>query len=170
VMDAMGPISYSALNSMLDAAYPKGALNYWKSSFLSGLSDKAIDTMIDCFARCPTPMGQLLLENFHGAACRVKVKDAAFPHRANGYNLVVLSEWMKAADSGSCTQWARQTYDAMRPFMGDGRYVNYMGDDEAADQMAAAAYGPNYPRLQKIKAKYDPDNVFHMNQNIRPAK
>jgi FAD/FMN-containing dehydrogenase len=77
---------------------------------------------------------------------------------------------MDPAATGRCTAWARETYDAMRPFMGEGRYVNYMGDDEAADRMAAAAYGPNYPRLQKIKAKYDPENVFHINQNIRPAK
>src|SRR5215470_11851087 len=72
---------YCQLNGMLDAAYPKGALNYWKSSFLEQLSDDAIDTMIESFARCPTPMGQLLLEHFHGAATRVGVGDTAFPHR-----------------------------------------------------------------------------------------
>jgi FAD/FMN-containing dehydrogenase len=114
-------------------------------------------------------MGKLLLENFHGAACRVGVGDTAFPHRADGYNLIVLSQWMNQADTGNCTNWARATYEAMKPFRGSGRYVNYMGDDEPRDQVAAA-YGPNYTRLQKIKAKYDPDNIFHMNQNIRPAK
>ena len=72
------------------APIPKGALNYWKSSFLARLSDDAIDTMIECFARCPTPMGQLLLEHFHGAATRVGVGDTAFPHRADGYNFLVL--------------------------------------------------------------------------------
>src|SRR5947208_6375975 len=90
VMDAIGPVPYCQLNGMLDAAYPKGALNYWKSSFLAQMSDDAIDTMIECFARCPTPMGQLLLEHFHGAVTRVGVSDTAFPHRAAGYNLVVL--------------------------------------------------------------------------------
>ena len=78
---------YCQLNSMLDANYPKGALNYWKSSFLTELSDAAIDTMIDCFARCPTPMGQLLLEHIHGAATRVGVGDTAFPHRAGRLQL-----------------------------------------------------------------------------------
>jgi FAD/FMN-containing dehydrogenase len=168
VMDAIGPISYSALNSLLDAAYPRGALNHWKSSFLSQLSDDAIDNLIECFARCPTPMGQLLLEHFHGAACRVGVSDTAFPHRSPGYNLVVLSEWLQPADTQKCTQWARDSYDALKPWMSSSRYVNYLGDDEGGNPMAAA-YGVNYARLQKIKAKYDPYNILHMNQNILPA-
>jgi FAD/FMN-containing dehydrogenase len=89
VLDALGPLPYCQQNSMLDAAYPKGALNYWKSSFLTQLSDDAIDTMIDCFGRCPTPMGQLLLEHLHGAVTRIGVTDTAFPHRSEGYNLLV---------------------------------------------------------------------------------
>jgi FAD/FMN-containing dehydrogenase len=97
VMDALGPMPYSQLNGMLDAAYPKGALNYWKSSFLAGLSDEAIDTMIECFAECPTPMGQLLLEHFHGAATRIGVSETAFPLRSEGYNFLVLAEWMEPA-------------------------------------------------------------------------
>ena len=80
-MDGLGALPYSQLNTMLDDAYPKGALNYWKSSFLTRLSDDAIDAMVDCFARCPTPMGQLLVEYFHGAVSRVGVADTAFPHR-----------------------------------------------------------------------------------------
>jgi FAD/FMN-containing dehydrogenase len=166
-MDVIGPMPYSQVNAMLDAAYPRGALNYWKSNFLSGLSDEAIRTMIDCFAKCPTPMGQLLLENFHGAVTRVGVTDTAFPHRAPGNNLLVFSEWMDPKDNNACTAWARDSYTAMQPFMGSGRYVNYLGDDEPGDPVAAA-YGPNYRRLQQLKAKYDPQNFFHMNQNIRP--
>ena len=166
-MDVIGPMPYSQVNAMLDAAYPRGALNYWKSNFLSSLSDEAIRTMIDCFAKCPTPMGQLLLEHFHGAVTRVGVTDTAFPHRAPGYNLVVLSEWMEPKDNDACTAWARDSYTAMQPFMGSGRYVNYLGDDEPGDAVAAA-YGPNHRRLQQLKAKYDPENFFHMNQNIRP--
>ena len=167
IIDALGPMPYSALNAMLDAGYPKGALNYWKSSFLSGLSDQAIDTMIECFARCPTPMGALLLEHFHGAVCRSAATAAAFPHRAEGYNLLVLAQWLDPAENARCITWARASYDAMKPFMAKGRYVNYLGDDEATDQVAAA-YGPNYARLSEIKRKYDPGNVFHLNQNIRP--
>lgn len=166
-MDALGTISYSQLNSMLDAAYPKGALNYWKSSFLSQLSDPAIDVMIENFARCPTPMGQLLLEHFHGAATRVGATDTAFPHRAEGYNFLVLGEWMAPTDTDRCIAWAKQTYAAMEPFFAAARYVNYLGDDETGEP-TAAAYGANYRRLREIKTKYDPTNFFHMNQNIRP--
>ena len=167
VMDAIGPMPYSQLNAMLDAGFPKGALNYWKSNFLARLSDEAIDTMVDCFARCPTPMGQLLLEHFHGAATRIGVSDTAFPHRADGHNLLVLSEWIDPAHSERCIAWARETYAAMQSFMGSGRYVNYLSDDETGDP-TAAAYGPNYRRLKEIKTRYDPGNFFHVNQNIRP--
>jgi FAD/FMN-containing dehydrogenase len=168
VMDAIGPLSYCQMNSMLDDGYPRGALNYWKSSFLSSLSDEAIRTMIDCFTQCPAPMGQLLLEHFHGAVTRVRPTDTAFPHRTEGYNLLVLSQWADPKDNDACVRWARNSYDAMQPFAGAGRYVNYLGDDEQGDAIAAA-YGPNYRRLQQIKAKYDPENVFRLNQNIRPA-
>jgi FAD/FMN-containing dehydrogenase len=167
-VSAIGPIPYCQLNSMLDGAYPRGALNYWKSSFLSGLSDDVIDRLIDSFAQCPTPMGQLLLEHFHGAVSRVPVDATAFPHRTEGCNLVILSEWMDPAITSRCIAWAQETYGAMGRFFGAGRYVNYLGDDEPGDP-AAAAYGSNYARLQQIKRKYDPENLFHMNQNIRPA-
>ena len=168
VMDVLGPLPYCQMNTMLDAGYPAGALNYWKSAFLSGLSDEAIRTMIDCFARCPTPMGQLLLEHFHGAVTRVGVTDTAFPHRTAGYNLLVLSQWADPKDNTACTAWGRDSYAAMQSFMGGGRYVNYLGDDEQGD-VVAAAYGPNYRRLAAVKAQYDPNNFFRMNQNIRPA-
>ncbi|CAM2186558.1 6-hydroxy-D-nicotine oxidase [Paraburkholderia sacchari] len=167
LLDAVGPMRYTQLNGMLDANYPKGALNYWKSNFLTELSDAAIDTMIDCFARCPTPKGQLLLEHFHGAVARVDVSDTAFPHRREGYNFLVLGQWMQPADTGACVAWVRDTYEKMRPFFAAGRYVNYLDDDEAGDPVAAA-YGPNYRRLQQIKARYDQTNFFRMNQNIRP--
>jgi FAD/FMN-containing dehydrogenase len=166
-LDALGPMPYCQLNGMLDGAYPRGAFNYWKSSFLARLSDDAIDTMIRCFARCPTPMGQLLLEHVHGAAARIGVGDTAFPHRADGYNFLVLSQWTEPTNTNACIAWARETYAEMQPFVASGRYVNYLGDDEAGEPVAAA-YGPNYRRLQQIKAKYDPTNFFRMNQNIRP--
>jgi FAD/FMN-containing dehydrogenase len=167
VVDTIGPMPYCELNAMLDAGFPKGALNYWKSSFLADLSDEAIEGMIECFARCPTPMGQMLLEHFHGAATRVGVSDTAFPHRAEGYNLVLLSQWMDHAVSDQCIAWARDTYAAMGPFVRSGRYVNYLGDDEEGDPVAAA-YGSNYQRLRELKTKYDPENFFRMNQNIPP--
>ncbi len=169
LLDTIGPMPYSQLNSMLDAAYPKGALNYWKSSFLKELSDDAIDAVTECFGACPTPMGQMFLEHVHGAAARVGVSNTAFPHRADGYNLLFVSQWMEPAENDRCIAWARQSYGQMEPFVGSGRYVNYLGDDEPGDP-AVAAYGPNYSRLQEIKTKYDPTNFFHMNQNIRPLR
>ena len=167
VMDTIGPITYCGLNTMLDAGYPKGALNYWKSHFLRDLTDEAIETMIDAFAKCPSPMSGILVEHFRGAAARVGIGDTAFPLRSAGYNLLVLSQWMSRSDNERCTNWARESYAAMQPFVGLGRYSNYLDDDEAGDP-SAAAYGPNYSRLRELKAKYDPENFFHVNQNIRP--
>ena len=169
VMDTLGPTPYCRINSMQDAAYPRGAFNYWKASFLATLSDEAVDTMIDGFARCPSPMSQLLLEHWHGAAVRLDPGDTAFPHRTAAYNFVVLGQWLDPADGERCMAWVRETFAAMRPFMASGRYVNYLGDEEGGDPVAAA-YGSNYARLQQLKAKYDPDNFFHMNQNIRLAR
>ena len=83
-MDVIGTVPYCDMNTMLDGGFPRGALNYWKSAFLAGLSDEAIRTMIDCFAKCPTPMGALMLEHFHGAVTRVGPTDTAFPHRDVG--------------------------------------------------------------------------------------
>ena len=168
MMDAIGPIPYSVLNSMLDAGYPKGASNYWKSNFLSALSDGAIDTMIERFAKCASPMDAILLEDFHGAVCRVPVDATAYAQRAKSYNLSILGEWMDHRHTQACMAWTRDTYDAMKPHMAPRRYLNYLGDDEANDSVKAA-YGPNFARLQKLKTKYDPANVFHLNQNIPPG-
>lgn len=131
------------------------------------LSDEAIDAMVRHFSSCPAPMGQLFLEHWHGAVSRVDVDETAVPHRSEGWNLLVLSEWIDPAETDKCIAWARDTYESMSPFLASGRYVNYLDKDEAGDAVAAA-YGPNYRRLQELKAKWDPDNAFHMNQNIRP--
>jgi FAD/FMN-containing dehydrogenase len=170
VLDVIGPMPYCQVNAMLDADYPRGALNYWKSSFLAELGDEAIDAMIDCFARCPTSMrgSGVVLEHVHGAATRVGVGDTAFPHRRDGYSLLVLAQWMDPAQSERCIAWARESFAAMKPFMAEGGYVNYLDDDETKERVTAA-YGPNYRRLQEVKRKYDPDNFFHMNQNINPV-
>ena len=169
MVDTLGPTPYSQVNSMLDSVNPRGARNYWKSSFLAALSDDAIDTLVDCYARCLSPMSQVLLEHLHGAAVRVGAGDTAFPHRTAGYNLLVLGQWMDPADAERSMAWVRQTFAAMRPFLAPGRYVNYLDDEESGDPVAAA-YGSNYARLQQLKARYDPENFFHMNQNIRPAR
>lgn len=167
ILDSVGPTSYEETNRMLDAGFPRGALNYWKSNFMMELSDQAIDTLISQFAACPSPMSGLLVEHIHGATTRVGVSETAFPHRQEGYNFLVVSEWLDPADNAQNIAWARESYDAMRPSFSAGRYVNYLGDDDGEDAIAAA-YGPNYQRLRALKSKYDPTNLFHLNQNIRP--
>jgi FAD/FMN-containing dehydrogenase len=167
ITGTVSPMPYCDVNTMLDAGYPKGARNYWKSQVLPELTDEAIRTMIACYERCPSPMSEIYLEHMRGAATRVGVGETAFPLRAPGYNFLVLSQWTDPADDEPGIAWARETYAAMQPFVGVGRYVNYLDDDELGDAVAAA-YGPNYRRLREIKAKYDPENFFHMNQNIGP--
>jgi len=167
ITGTVGPMPYCDVNTMLDTGYPKGARNYWKSQVLPELTDEAIRTMVACYERCPSPMSEIYLEHMRGAATRVGVGETAFPLRAPGYNFLVLSQWTDPADDEPGIAWARETYAAMQPFVGVGRYVNYLDDDDLGDAVAAA-YGPNYRRLREIKAKYDPENFFHMNQNIRP--
>jgi FAD/FMN-containing dehydrogenase len=169
IMDVIEPSTYCATNTLLDAGFPRGALNYWKSSFLTELSDAAIDTMTAQFSTCPSPMSGIVLEEFHGAATRVAETATAFPHRRPGYNLLVVSEWIDPAESAVNIAWARETYAAMQPYAASGRYVNYLGGEEEGEDPVAAAYGANYARLRIVKAKYDPANLFHMNQNIKPA-
>jgi FAD/FMN-containing dehydrogenase len=167
VMNALGPMQYAALNQMLDGGFPQGALNYWKSTFVRELSDEVIDTVIDVFVDCPAPMSGILFERWHGAMQRVAPDATAYGLRELGDNLLIVSEWLDPALTESAIAWAREAYAAITPFRASGNYVNYLGDDTTAADIAAA-YGPNYARLAQLKAKYDPGNFFHMNQNIRP--
>jgi FAD/FMN-containing dehydrogenase len=168
-MDVIGPMPYTAVNMMVDGGFPRGALNYWKSNFLSTLGDAVIDTMIEHFAGAPSPMSGLLLEHFHGAATRVGPTETAFPHRAVGYNFLAVGEWMEASATAANVAWTREAYAAMAPHFATGRYVNYLNAEEM-DQASAveSAFGPNWKRLREVKRRYDPDNIFHMNQNIKP--
>ena len=92
----------------------------------------------------------------------------AFPHRTPGLNLLVASEWVEPGEDGAQIAWARETYEALKPFMASGGYVNHLSGDEPEDRVAAA-YGVNYERLRKVKRRFDPENLFRMNQNILPA-
>jgi FAD/FMN-containing dehydrogenase len=168
VMDAIGPIPYSQVNMLFDPALPRGARNYWKSSFLTDLSDDAIRSAVDAYAVVPSPMSALLFEHIHGAAVRVPPDATAFPHRINGFNMLILSQWADAAEDQRHVTWARERYAAMQPFARAARYMNYLDHDDASQ--AAAAYGANYARLQQVKAIYDPDNVFRQNLNIQPPE
>jgi len=167
-MDMLGPIPYSQLNMLLDASLPRGTRNYWKSSFLSELTDDAIDALVDRYAAVTSPMSQLVIEHFHGAVSRVAPDATAFPHRTPGYNFVMISQWTDPLEDQRHVAWTRETFAALQPFARDARYVNYLDHDDASQ--AAAAYGDNYARLQQVKAKYDPDNFFRQNLNIRPAE
>jgi len=167
VMDMVGPIPYCAHNGLLDAAFPKGALNYWKAQFLKDLTDDAIATLVERFAACPSPMSQMVIEHFHGKASRVPVGDTACAMRVNGFNVVIISEWTDARENDQHIAWCRDTHTALKPYLAATRYVNYLGSDEEEDP-AAVAYGTNYGRLRDLKTKYDPDNFFHTNVNIRP--
>lgn len=169
VMDVMGPMPYVMSNMMLDASFPRGARSYWRSHFLPVLSDDAIDALIDRFARNPSAMSQIVIEHFHGAVARVPAEATAYALRENGFNVLLLSQWADAAQDGSCTAWCRDASAAIQPFGGPRRYLNYLGTDEAADALLAAAYGPNLARLRQLKRRYDPDNVFHLNINVPPA-
>jgi len=115
----------------------------------------------------PSPMAGIIVEHAHGAMTRIGVSETAFPHRATGYNMLFLTQWKEHADTDACIAWTRESYAAMKPFFGTGRYVNYLDDDEPGDP-AVDAYGPNYTRLREVKTKFDPANFFHHNQNIRP--
>jgi hypothetical protein len=167
-MDAMGPIPYCAQNALFDAALPRGALNYWKSQFLTDLSDEAIRVLADRFESSGSPMSQIVIEHFHGAASRIPMSATACAVRLSGYNVAIISQWMDPRQSDPCIAWCRGTFAALKPFLAEARYVNYLDHDEVGDP-AAAAYGANYSRLRELKAKYDPENFFHANVNIRPA-
>ncbi|HEY2149402.1 MAG TPA: FAD-binding oxidoreductase [Vicinamibacterales bacterium] len=167
VMDAMGPIPYTVQNTLLDASFPKGALNYWKAQFLTDLSDDAIRVLVEQFNACPSPMSQIVVEHFHGAASRVPVAATACAMRVTGFNVAIVAQCDDAKDTEGCVAWCRATHAALAPFHAPMRYVNYLEDD--ASDGAAEVYGANYTRLRTLKTKYDPDNFFHTNVNIKPA-
>ncbi len=163
----VGAMPYPVMNTILDAGYPAGSLNYWRASFTRGLPDELIDIAVERFATVPSPMTAILLEHFHGAVTRVGPTETAVPHRDEGWNLLIPSVWTNQADTEENIAWTRETFAAMRPHFGTGRWLNYLGDDEA-EEAIRAAYGPNHERLREVKRRYDPDNVFHLNHNIAP--
>jgi FAD/FMN-containing dehydrogenase len=113
-------------------------------------------------------MSAILLEHFHGAVTRIPVAAAAVPHREEGFNLLIPAVWTDPAATDENVAWARRTYDSVRPYLADRRWLNYLGDDDSGDAVRAA-YGPNYDRLVEVKRRYDPENVFRLNHNIDPA-
>lgn len=167
VMSTVGRMPYPVVNTLIDDAFPRGHLNYWKSAFFTDLSDDAIDRLVKAFESAPTSSCFLVIEHFHGAATRVDPTATAFPHRAPGYNLLIMAQWADPAQTDDGIAWARETYDALRPHMAEAAYVNYLDVDD--ENRVRAAYGPNFDRLRALKARYDPENLFRLNQSIPPG-
>jgi FAD/FMN-containing dehydrogenase len=167
VMDSVQPLPYPVMNSILDEGFPRGALNYWKSAFLTEISGALLGIIVDAFEEAPSTMSAFFLEHMHGQATRVDTAATAFPHRQPGYFLLLLAQWADPADTEANISWAKATFESLRPYMAERRYVNFMSDDERG--FVHQAYGPNYARLVEVKRRYDPQNLFRLNQNIPPT-
>jgi len=168
VADMITTISYVQMQSLFEAFFPPGRHTYVKSNFLRELSDEAIATISPWAGKSPSPHTFApFFEHWHGAVSRVGITETAFPHRQHSWNLFAWSTWTEPADSQRNIQWTRDCWEAVRPFLVAGSYVNYVSDE--GDTFARAAYGPNYDRLVALKNKYDPTNFFRMNHNIKPS-
>jgi len=167
--DAISVMSYLQLQTMFDPFFPPGRHTYVKSNFIRALNDDAITAIAEFAGKSPSPFSFApFLEHWHGAATRVGVSDTAFPHRQHSFNMMFWSNWDGAAESEKNIAWTRTSWNALRPFLVEGSYGNYVSDE--GDAFARAAYGPNYERLVALKNKYDPTNFFHMNHNISPSR
>jgi hypothetical protein len=167
VLDVVGVMPYPVVNTLLDDGFPKGALNYWKSAFLTELSDEVIAIVLDAYAQVPSPMSLIVIDHLHGQATRVDPAATAYPWREPGYSLLVIAQWADPADTQVNIGWAQSLFQQLRPHLADRRYMNYMSADDAG--FVREAYGPNYDRLVELKRKYDPTNLFRLNQNIDPG-
>jgi FAD/FMN-containing dehydrogenase len=168
VADQVGEMPYPALQSMLDDGFPSGLHVYWRSDFLKGLPDEAIDMLVDRFNAITSPLSALLIEQFGGAVARVPASETAFAQRDALFNLAIIGRWTDPATAQTHIDWARQASDAARPFTNGGVYVNYLGTE--GPERVRAAYGSKYDKLVSVKQQYDPANLFSVNQNIAPVK
>jgi FAD/FMN-containing dehydrogenase len=171
MLDTVRPMTYGELQTTFDATNPPGAW-YYKTGYLDGEhfgSDRFIDTVLDhCDFPAPSPLSRIFIEHLGGAMGRVPATDTAFVHRSAPFDLIVIAGGYRPEEAEGNIQWARGTSDAMRPFMSGAAYVNYLGPD-ATREAVQSAYGPAYERLVALKDRYDPTNVFRLNQNIRPT-
>lgn len=164
----LNPIPYPALQSMLDEGFPPGLQVYWRGGFVDSLSDDVLDILAEKFGEVTSPLSALVIEQFGGACRDFGPEHSAFRHRDADYNLAIISRWDDESPADSHVNWARGAHEAIQPYA-SGVYVNYVGYGEGEDRVRDA-YGPEtYDRLARLKAEYDPENVFHSNQNIKPA-
>jgi FAD/FMN-containing dehydrogenase len=169
IADMIARVPYPAINMGMDWLFPRGTFDYWTSAFLEELPDEAIAVMIDAFERAPSDLCALVLEDFHGAVTRVDPTSTAYPHREPGFNLLVISSWRDPSDTDAGITWARDTFAALAPYTAKRAYTNYLAADDH-EARVRQAYGPNYERLVALKRRYDPLNLFHLNQNIPAAE
>jgi FAD/FMN-containing dehydrogenase len=166
VGEHLGRQPYTQWQQTFDPLLTPGARNYWKSHNFTELSDGALDAMISFAGKLPSPQCELFIGLIAGAANRVPPDATAYAHRDARFVLNVHGRWDDAADDERCIAWAREFFKASARYASAGAYVNFMTADEG--DRVAAAYGSNYGRLAEIKKKYDPENVFRLNQNIKP--
>ena len=163
----VGVQPYTAWQQAFDPLLTPGARNYWKSHNLTTLDDGLIDAVDDCLDRLPSPQCEIFFGAIGGATTRRAPDATAYAHRDAQYVMNVHGRWEDPADDEPCIRWARDFFKASASFASGGVYVNFLTADEG--DRVRSAYGPNYDRLAQVKRKYDPDNLFRMNQNIEPA-
>lgn len=163
----VGPMPYPALNSAFDPLLPKGMQAYWKADFLSELNDGAIAAHLEYGSKVPSVQTSVHVYPIDGAVQLVGQTDTAFVNRSVKFSPVIACMWNDPADNEANIDWVRSYAAALRPHSSPGGYIGFMdGDDQGR---ISENYGVNYERLQAIKGKYDPGNLFHVNQNIKPA-
>lgn len=165
-LDYVGPIPFASLQGMFDALYPKGLQWYWKADFVKDLSDESIQLNITHGNKLPTPASTMHLYPINGAAHNKKSDDMAFAYRDANWAQVIVGVDPDPASKDKLATWAKEYYEALHPFSSGGAYVNFMMEE--GQERVKASYRGNYEKLTKIKAKYDPDNFFRVNQNIQP--
>jgi FAD/FMN-containing dehydrogenase len=166
--DMVGPMPYTALQTILDEGFPAGLPVYWRANFVNGLHDELIDALCDSFAQVTSPLSSIVIEQFGGAVARVPRDATAFDHRDAAYNIAIIGRWPDPMMADAAVAWTRSTWDATTAYA-LGVYVNYVGLGESDDRVRAAYGDAKYARLAKLKAQYDPNNRFRFNQNIKPA-
>jgi FAD/FMN-containing dehydrogenase len=168
--DLFQPTPYNVAQRMADFLWPPGLRNYWKSAFLQGLSDGAIDVISDFFSRVPSKQTVIVIEHDgDGAMDRLPESSTAFGHRTHPYNFLITSAWSDPGDADRNIAWTREFFDAMRPYTADAVYVNFIGD-EGPEGVRLSYTRQTHARLATLKRKFDPTNLFRMNQNVRPAE
>src|SRR4051794_24804396 len=166
VAEHVGPMPYPALNSAFDALVPAGLQHYWKANFVKELTDDAIAAHLEHGPKVPAVNSTVHIYPINGAAHRVGADETAFAYRDANFATVIAGMWPNPADNEANTAWVRGFYDATVPFSEEGGYVNFMSDDD--QERIKTNYKGNYDRLVEVKRKYDPDNLFRLNQNIKP--